>query len=268
MAILAALFVVAAYIPLLKIVPLIACLELFSFLSFHLLAKRSRFQLQGFLGGFISSTAVFIQVLNDKKFAFTSERDLLLTLLFALCSMLLESLFIMFFMGEQLPIKFYLPFVTQLLFFISMIIYIQTQSHLSFLSNQPGQAAVEIELLIDHPINWKNVAKLSILILALVYAMHFIGSELGLSRGLSTLLVSFFEAHAILVSVMTEWSMKPDDIDLIILLLLILLGNTISKSYLVFKGNNFSHRWFFIAIMFLGFALSVGVTLFCSFLLE
>ena len=50
MALLAALFVVAAYFPILKIVPLVASLELFSFFSFHLLAKRSRFQVQGFLG--------------------------------------------------------------------------------------------------------------------------------------------------------------------------------------------------------------------------
>tara|TARA_R110001583_G_scaffold1184_3_gene9941 strand:+ start:640 stop:1503 length:864 start_codon:yes stop_codon:yes gene_type:complete len=268
MTMLAALFVVAAYVPLLKIVPLVACLELFSFFSFHLLAKRSRFQLQGFLGGFISSTAVFLQILNDKKFASTSERDLLLTLLFALCSMLLECLFIIFFLADQLPFIFYIPFVMQLLFFITAIIYAQFHSNLLFLSNQSGQPTVDIELLIDHPINWKNVAKLSIFILGLVYAMHFIGSELGLSRGISTLLVSFFEAHAILVSVMTEWSMNPQDIDLINLLLLILLGNTISKSYLVFKGSNFSHKWFFIAMMFVGFALSVGATFLCSFLLE
>jgi uncharacterized membrane protein (DUF4010 family) len=268
MTMLAALFVVAAFVPLLKIVPLVACLELFSFFSFHLLAKRSRFQLQGFLGGFISSTAVFLQILNDKKFATTSEHDLLLTLLFALCSMLLECLFIIFFLADQLPFTFYIPFVTQLLFFITAIIYVQIQSNLLFLSKQSGQATVDIELLIDHPINWKNVAKLSIFILGLVYAMHFLGSELGLSRGISTLLVSFFEAHAILVSVMTEWSMNPQDIDLISLLLLILLGNTISKSYLVFKGSNFPHKGFFIAMMFMGFALSVGATFIYSFLLE
>jgi hypothetical protein len=34
MTMLVALFVVAAYVPLLKIVPLVACLELFSFLVF------------------------------------------------------------------------------------------------------------------------------------------------------------------------------------------------------------------------------------------
>ncbi|MBB1440885.1 DUF4010 domain-containing protein, partial [Shewanella sp. SG41-4] len=216
----------------------------------------------------ISSTAVFLQILNDKKFASTSERDLLLTLLFALCSMLLECLFIIFFLADQLPVIYYLPFVTQLMFFITAIIYVQIKSNLLFLSDHSGPSTVDIELLIDHPINWKNVAKLSIFILGLVYAMHFIGSELGLSRGISTLLVSFFEAHAILVSVMTEWSMKSQGIDLIELMLLILLGNTISKSYLVFKGSNFSHKGFFIMIMFVGFALSVGVTYLCSFLLK
>ena len=68
-AVLAAFFVIAHYFPILKIVPLVGSLELFSFFCFHLLAKRSRFQLQGFLGGFISSTAVFLQTLNESKFS-------------------------------------------------------------------------------------------------------------------------------------------------------------------------------------------------------
>lgn len=260
MALLAALFVVAAYFPLLKIVPLVASLELFSFFSFHLLAKRSRFQLQGFLGGFISSTAVFMQVLFDNKFASTSERDLLLTLFFALCAMLLECLFIIFFLAENVAFIYYLPFITSLSFITIAILYLNLSTSSRFASNHATDSTVEIELLNDHPIIWKNVAKLSILIFVIVYAMHFIGSEFGLSRDISTLLISLFEAHAILASVMTEWSLQSQSFDLMKLFFLILLGNALSKSYLALKGSNLKQKWFFVVVMTGSLAASIGVT--------
>ena len=260
MALLAALFVVAAYFPLLKIVPLVASLELFSFFSFHLLAKRSRFQLQGFLGGFISSTAVFMQVLFDNKFASTSERDLLLTLFFALCAMLLECLFIIFFLAEKVAFIYYLPFITSLIFIAIAILYLNVSSSSRFDGNHTTDSTVEIELLNDHPIIWKNVAKLSILIFVIVCAMHFIGSEFGLSRDISTLLISLFEAHAILASVMTEWSLQSQSFDLMKLFFLILLGNALSKSYLALKGSNLTQKWFFVAVMTGSLVASIGVT--------
>ncbi len=260
MTMLAALFVVAAYIPLLKIVPLVASLELFSFFSFHLLAKRSRFQLQGFLGGFISSTAVFLQILNDNKFSSTSGRDLLLILLFALCAMLLECLFIIFYLAEELPFIYYLPFITQLIFFAIAILYVNASSSSRFASNHAADSTVDIEILNDHPILWKNVAKLSLLIFGFITAMHFIGSEFGLSRSFSTLFISFFEAHAILASVMTEWSLQSQNIELMKLFFLILLGNTLSKSYLALKGSNLTQKWFFVTVMFGSLVASICVT--------
>jgi len=260
MVLLVVLFVIAAYFPLLKIVPLVASLELFSFFSFHLLAKRSRFQLQGFLGGFISSTAVFMQVLFDNKFASISERDLLLTLFFALCAMLLECLFIIFFLTKNIAFIYYLPFITSLIFIAIAILYLNISNSSRFDGNNAADSTVEIELLNDHPIIWKNVAKLSFLIFVIVYGMHFIGSEFGLSRGISTLLISLFEAHAILASVMTEWSLQSQSFDLMKLFFLILLGNTLSKSYLALKGSNLTQKWFFIAVMTGSLVASIGVT--------
>lgn len=261
MAVLALLFVAAAYVPLLKIVPLVASLELFSFFSFHLLAKSSRFQLQGFLGGFISSTAVFLQTLNDRKFASTSERELLLTLLFALCAMLIECLFIVFFLSDNLPLVYYLPFITQLIVFATTILYVSTSNRSRFASNPVGDSNLDIDLLNDHPIIWKNVAKFSLLILVIISVMRFAGSELGLPPGISTLIVSLFEAHAILASVMTEWSLQRDDVQLLQLFFLILLGNTVSKSYLAYKGSNLVEKGFFLAVMAGGLLTSLGVTL-------
>lgn len=260
MAVLVALFIVAAYYPWLKIVPLVASLELFSFFSFHLLAKRSRFQLQGFLGGLISSTAVFLQVLNDDKFSSTGQRELLLTLLFAICAMLLECVFIIYFLSEQLSLVYYLPFISQLFFFSIVIIYVSRSASSRFASTVIADTAIDIELLYDHPIVWKNVAKLSLLIFALIYTMQLIGNEFGLSQSISTLLVSLFEAHAILASVMTAWSVPSQNTDLITLFFLILLGNTLSKSYFALAGKNLQQKRFFVAVMFGSLVVSIGVT--------
>lgn len=258
MGLLALLFVVASYYPLLKIVPLVASLELFSFFSFHLLASNSRAQLQGFLGGFISSTAVFIQTLNDKKFAQESERGLLLTLLFALCAMLLECLFIIFFLTASPPFIYYLPFLAQLLCIAGAILYVTYSAR--FATEGEASLPAEFDLLNDHPIIWKNVVKLSLIILAIIATMQFIGTELGFPRSISTLLVSLFEAHAILASVVTQWTMESQGFDLVMLLLVILLGNTLSKSFFAISGSNLKKKGFFVFVLVASFAISVLTT--------
>jgi len=259
MGLLVVLFVVASYIPLLKIVPLIATLELLSFFSFHLLAKRSSLKLQGFLGGFISSTTVFLQILYDKKFASLHSRDVILTLILALCAMLLECVFILFFFSTQLPLIYYLPFFLQLGFFIAVFFLVQGYTWSKNIS--PDKQEMDIELLIDHPIIWKNVAKLSVFIIAMVSIMHFIGDKFGFSREISTLIISFFEAHAVLAATMFQWSSNPKNIELLQLICLILLGNTLSKSYLAYRGNNLVKKWTFIVLMFASLATSIIITL-------
>lgn len=259
MGLLAVLFVVASYIPLLKIVPLVASLELFSFFSFHLFAKRSSLKLQGFLGGFISSTAVFLQILYDKKFTSLHSQDVILTLLLALCAMLLECVFILFFFSTQLPLIYYLPFFLQLGFFI--IVFFLVQGYLRSKDINPDSPEMDIELIIDHPIIWKNVAKLSFFIIAMVSIMDFIGDKFGLSREISTLIISFFEAHAVLAATMFQWSLDPENIELLQLIFLILMGNTLSKSYLAYKGNNLANKWTFIVLMFASLVTSVLITL-------
>lgn len=255
---LALLFVVAAYIPLLKIVPLVASLELLSFFTFHIFAKRSSLKLQGFLGGFISSTAVFLQILYDEKFESLPSRDMISTLLLALFAMLLECVFILFFFSTQLPLIYYLPFFLQLGFFIIIFLLLQRYS-LSKDSNSDKQE-IDIELFIDHPIIWKNVLKLSAFIIVLVSIMNFIGDKFGLSGEISILIISLFEAHAILAAIMVQSSVDQDNIELLRLIFLILLGNTLSKSYLAYKSKNFVKKWTFIGLMFGSLAISIIFT--------
>lgn len=271
--VLISLFVVASYYPLFKIVPLVASLELFSFFSFHLLAKRSRLQLQGFLGGFVSSTAVYLQMLNSARFASIESPQLVVTLLLAISAMLIECLVIMYFLAEEVPMITYIPFVAQLIFFasVAMLIHVFLIKRAKDSVQNDSQVAysLDAELVNDHPIVWMTVAKLSLFIFVLIAVMHFIGNELGLSRDFSTLLVALFEAHAILVSVITEWSMEPSGIDLLKLIFLILLGNTLSKSYLVYRSKNLttnseSHscktKWLFIGLLLGGLVFSLVVT--------
>lgn len=271
--VLISLFVVASYYPLFKIVPLVASLELFSFFSFHLLAKRSRLQLQGFLGGFVSSTAVYLQMLNSARFASIESPQLVVTLLLAISAMLIECLVIMYFLAEEVPMITYIPFVAQLIFFasVAMLIHVFLIKRAKDSVQNDSQVAysLDTELVNDHPIVWMTVAKLSLFIFVLIAVMHFIGNELGLSRDFSTLLVALFEAHAILVSVITEWSMDPSGIDLLKLIFLILLGNTLSKSYLVYRSKNLttsseSHscktKWLFIGLLLGGLVFSLVVT--------
>lgn len=255
MGLLTLLFIVAYYIPLLKIVPLIASLELFSFFSFHLFAKRSSLKLQGFLGGFISSTAVFLQILYDDKFRLLPNRDLMSALLLALCAMLLECMFILFFLSPQLPFIYYLPFLVQLLFFIAVFFLMEKYFH-SKKSNSEKQK-IDIELLIDHPIIWKNVIKLSFFIIAIVSMTNFIGDSFSFSREISTFFISLFEAHAVLSAIMLQWSLNTENIDILQLIFLILLGNTLSKSYLAYKSKNLKRKWTFVLLMFASFIVSV-----------
>lgn len=258
--VLAALFLVAAYYPLLKIIPLVATLELLSFFSFHLLAKRSHIQVQAFVGGLVSSTVVYVQLLNDKKFSSSGANELTLTLLFALCAMLVECIFVIFFITGDLIFIFYLPFLAQLFFFLLVIAYFNWSSASQENLKQNSEETLKYEIMIDHPIVWKNVARFSIIVIVLIYSLRFIGTEFGFSRTLSTLFVSLFEAHATLASVLTEWSLQPVNSDLMELIFVILLGNTISKSFLVLRGKNMANKRFFIALLFAGLVFSTVIT--------
>lgn len=178
----------------------------------------------------------------------------------AVCAMLLECLFIVFFLAEHLPFVYYLPFITQLACLGAAILYVNASSNIRFADQHPPAPEADIELLNEHPILWKNVAKLSLIILVIVSAMNFIGNNLGFSQDISTLIIALFEAHAVLASVMTQWTLNPANTDLMSLFFLILLGSALSKSYLALKGPNLSQKWFFISIMGLSLTTSAVVT--------
>ncbi len=254
--VLALLYGLAAYFPVIKIIPLVASLELIGFISFHLFAKHHSVKLQGFWGGFISSTAVFLQMLNDPKFSQLTDKQLFPALLLALLAMLVECILILAFFSSQTHAIYYLPFILQGGFFIVALFLLNLHS-----PKNPSLATIDLHLEIDHPILWKNVAKLSLLIFAIVTVMHFISTELGFSREISTLLISFFEAHAVLAATLSDWSLHPQNIDLLLLILVILFGNTCSKSFLIYQGKNLRHKKPFILLLFGSYAITLAISL-------
>ena len=252
-AVLIGLYVLASYYPLIKIIPLIATLELFSFFAYHLLSKKAQTNLQGFLGGLVSSTAVFLQVLNDKKFKGESEATLFSMLAFAIIAMLLESVFLIFTLASHLSVSYYLPFLVQMVCFAAVIMVLHLKANRRPLARQSAQDLKQLELLKDHPIEWLSVIKLSLIVLGLILLIHFITNEITLSQGFATLLAALFEAHAVLAATLIDTSADAASTQLIYLFLMILTGNTLSKSYILLRANNVRHK--FAAVSYLFFAL-------------
>lgn len=111
---LAALYALASRWPVLKIVAIVASIDLLSFVLFHLFAQQRGMAIQGFLGGLVSSTATFVQLLNSERYKGQSTALLSRTLLYALCAMLLECMLILATLAPTAPWHFYLPFAVSL----------------------------------------------------------------------------------------------------------------------------------------------------------
>lgn len=253
--ILIGLYVLASYYPLLKIIPLIATLELFSFFAYHLLSHRVQTNLQGFLGGLVSSTAVFIQVLNDKKFKGESELTLIGMLAFAMIAMLLESVFLLITLASHLSLIYYLPFVVQIACFGIATIAIQrwVPAQKGYVKGAASELK-QLEILKDHPIEWLSVFKLALMVLGLILLIHFITSELTLAPDFATMLAALFEAHAVLAAILLDAPQDGSATELVYLFLMILTGNTISKSYLLLRAKNIRRK--FLPLSYLIFALA------------
>jgi hypothetical protein len=123
-------------------------------------------------------------------------------------------------------------------------------------------ARIDIDLLNDRPIIWKNVAKLSVLLFLIIGLMHFIGNEFAMSRHVSTLFISLFEAHAVLASLLSQGDVVAHEQSLLTLFFVILLGNALSKTFFVLRAENLKNKASFIALLWIGLIGSVATTWF------
>jgi uncharacterized membrane protein (DUF4010 family) len=229
-----------------KLISLFATLELMSFLLFHFTSGHRGLLLQGLLGGFISSTATYLQLLGNEKFSSTNVHSTLNALLLAKIAMLIEAIMIVTALSNGETILLLTPFLLQLCFlFFALIWNIWRDSKLNHVKN------ISIHVEFDHPIIWKNVIRLSGLILFLVTSMHYLEEYFNLSEYYSAFIISLFEAHSVLASVLIKsQSMKQTLVNQAWLFTLILLGSTISKSFLILRSQYFTKKRKLVLILF------------------
>lgn len=208
----------------LRILALIATLEMGSFLTYKLIGKSKSLLLQGFIGGLASSTTVFVQMTSGDRFKKVNPLKLASALLLATLAMLIESFFIA--LGLTAP--------TILLFTIllqcSVLIYFITNYWKKVSETETSHIS---QFEINHPIVWKRVLKLSIFIAFLIGMMSFVTTQLKIPDWLTVLLTSLFEAHAVLASTL----LKQTETSVTSLYVLISLGHIFSKMFLVWRSK-------------------------------
>lgn len=220
-----------------KITALVASLEVISFISFHLLSGKTSLLLQGFLGGFVSSTTVYVQLNYDKRFENIEETLIAEALLMAICSMLIECLLIVLSISPSFHFLMLLPFGV-MLFFIMLsffILVLRKKKHNSLVDGLN-------DLEIDDPIVWKKVCFFSAYIAFLKLTMILLHEFTNIPVIAATFLASLFEAHAILAVNAANFSKETNLWDMHFIMLVILTGSLISKMFFVLKGNVLSQK--------------------------
>jgi hypothetical protein len=102
----------------------------------------------------------------------------------------------------------------------------------------PEKPPSESKIKLKEMIIWKNVLKFSLLIVTLIFVMRFLTVNLSVSPVLSSFLMSLFEAHGVLVATLSEFGNTQDSNTAQEILMAILVGNVISKTFFVLRGRN------------------------------
>jgi uncharacterized membrane protein (DUF4010 family) len=234
-----------------KIMALIATLEFTSFISFHFMSMKKSLLFQGFMGGFVSSTMVFIQLNYDNKFINLSDSTISQALLLAICSMLIECLIIIFSISPTITLPLLLPFLSALFIIIISIFFINK------MKIHKNHVTQEIDFLeLDDPIVWKKVLKFTAYIAALKYLLLFSRQIIGYPKQLGIFLVSLLESHAVLAVTVSEYTYTPPIQDVLLTMWLILLGSMISKMFFIFRGKVLKSKSYMIFVMSLSLVAS------------
>lgn len=251
----ALLYLAAQWYPLVRVVAIVASLDLLSFLLFHLVANKHSLRLQGFLGGFVSSTAVFVHVLNAEQYRSVPSPLISATLLYALTAMLLECVLIILLLASHAPPLFYLPFLVSIAVFVAAAIWFERGKTSAIAMPLAPLASVS-----ERPVAWFSVVKFSAVILGLILLLEYLAEEFIFSTNLSAMLIALFEAHAVLAASVSEWSQSGNTDTVMTLFLLILLGNTLGKSLLVWRSQNLTRKLPLQAVLWVTYAVTLGMT--------
>lgn len=243
----------------LKITALIATLDIVAFFSFHLLGKKNSLLLQGLLGGFISSTTVFVQLNNDKKFLTAESSVLSQAMLIANSAMLLECILILVTLSVNFSLLMLLPFIYSLVVMFGAILTLRVMkkdlpTHIS-----PILESIHFEN--DDPIKWSKVIKFSIYIAGLKYLLLLSQNINGISKELGIFLTSLLEAHAILAISIIDLGSEVTMATFWFTMVLIICGSTVSKIVIVLKGSILKNKTLVIVPLFLSLILTIGLLL-------
>ena len=242
----------ATLLSIIKIVALLASLQMMGFFAYHLAGKRAGLIIQGFLGGFVSSTLTYLQFTQQDEFAHHNRWTVSRALLLSTVAMLAECIFIILTLATHSTWPLILPILTQLAI-ITLIVFLLPAS-------TGSQASANKKLIVDEPIIWKKVIYFSLLILFLIYSMRFVSQHLSLNYMISAFIMSLFESHGVLAAAITEFNTSPSPNQGQIAVLVILLGNVISKSFFVLRGKNHAIRKTVIGSLAGSLLLVTGVT--------
>jgi uncharacterized membrane protein (DUF4010 family) len=233
-----------------KIAAIVASLELFAFFSFHLFKESQGLMLQGFLGGLVSSTAVFVKLTTPSTANSNKTIQLSMGLISATLAMLLECLLILVNFTKNQPIYIYYPILIQIVALLGYLVYLNNKM------TEAKEDQLKKQIEVDHPILWMNVIKLSAFIIFLVYGMKFLNTYFHSGKDIAVFIMSLFEAHGVLAASLMA---KQSDSNTFQQILLILTGHTMSKSFLVIRSKNKNISKEVVFVLFGCLALSWGL---------
>lgn len=206
-----------------KIVAIVATLEMLSFITFNLFGRNKSLLIQGFIGGLASSTTVFVQSTRDERFRKLSPYHLAAMLMLAIVAMLVESFVIG--LGLNAPTIVLVVIVMQIIIMLAFAGLTWKRRPKNFFTDTN-------QFVISHPILWLRVLKLTFFIAALIALMEFGKFYFKDAYFITIFVTSLFEAHAVLAATLLDSNQH-----IVLAYAIITFGHSLSKLILVWRAN-------------------------------
>lgn len=235
-----------------KVIAMVALLDVISFVVFHWLGSARGVLLKGFLGGFMSSTTVFMQLTQSDKVRTFPPSTLARALLLATLAMTIESVIILYTLTTQTDFLIAcLPLILQAVCIgLTLIILPRIPT---------PQNVIDLTLLASHPIGWLKVLRFAGFILVLIWAIRWLNASFALPLLWSSFVLSIFEAHAVLAASMIE--LTPTGLlgTRSQVIIAVILGSSLSKSGFVLKTKNLKLMLYVISPLIIASLLMVAL---------
>jgi len=205
-----------------------ATIEFIGFVALHLFGLRRGLFIQGFLGGLLSSTMFYIQMSDREKTAYYHHSEIISSLILATIAMLTLAETIILTLANKNFFQLSLPILLQITGLILCLFFFKKKGPHPHLAKQTF-------VIIEDPIVWKNVLKFTLILSVILIGVKALNLWIPQSYLISTLIISFFETHAILAAYLSgseTITYQPQTV-----LMVILFGNIISKIFLTMRST-------------------------------